>query len=139
MYLLFKTHCMALCGSQLLDLSNFRVISCLFVSQRKAIRYILGLPSRTHSRLLHLICHNHPIEHQMHCRFVKFYRALCTSRNKLVSKCCELIRNGYNSLVSQSLSRIAHYFSTSRGNLYNFGVISSKSQYYTYAFQQPSS
>ena len=64
MYSLFKTHCMALYGSQLFDLSNFRAISCLFVAWRKAIRYILGLPSRTHSRLLHLICHDHPIEHQ---------------------------------------------------------------------------
>ena len=64
MYSLFKTHCMALYGSQLLDLSNFRAINCLFVAWRKAIRYILGLPSGIHSRLLHLICHDHPIEHQ---------------------------------------------------------------------------
>ena len=121
-YSLFKTHCMPLYGSQLLDLSNIRAITRLFVAWRKAIRYILGLPPRTHSHLLHLICHDHPIEHQMHCRFVKFYRALCSSRNKVVIKCCELIRNGSNSPVSNSLSHVAHYFLTNRLNLQNFNV-----------------
>ena len=62
------------------------------------------------------------IEHQMHCRFVKFYRALCTSRKKWIIKCCELIRNGSNSPVSNSLSHVAHYFHTNRLNLQDFDV-----------------
>jgi len=119
MYSLFKTHCMPLYGSQLLDLSDFRAIDRLYVAWRKAIRYILRLPSRTHSRLLHLICHDHPVEHQMYCRFV---RALCTSSNKIVIKCCEMIRNGSNSPVSNSLSHVAHYFHTNRMNLHNIDV-----------------
>ena len=106
LYTLFKSHCMPLYGSQLLDLDS-RAISGLYTAWRKAIRYIFSLPYRTHSRYLHLICNDFPIEFQLYKRFVKFFRSLCRSNNFVIVKCCSLVKEGSGSAVSNSLTRVS--------------------------------
>lgn len=50
-YYLFKTYCMALCGSQLLDLGARRMEKKL-ISHKGRLLDMLHLPMRTHSNLL---------------------------------------------------------------------------------------
>ncbi len=80
MYSLFKTYCMPLYGSQLWDLSS-RSMNKFYVSWRKSIRYLLGLPRTTHCNLLHLICNDVPVDYQLIYRFCTFYNSLISSNN----------------------------------------------------------
>ena len=77
-YFLFNSYCMPLYGCQLLDLSSSD-IDQLLVSWRKVIRFLLDLPRTTHCFLLHHICNDIPISHQLYARITKFFRALHTS------------------------------------------------------------
>ena len=49
-----------------------------------ALRRIWNLPNNTHCDLLPLISSQVPIEIQLKCRFLKFYRSLLESDNKLI-------------------------------------------------------
>ena len=62
---------MPLYGSQLCDISC--TAKC-YTAWRKAIRYILNFPRRTHGDLLHLICNYVLIHNQMLKRFVHFFK-----------------------------------------------------------------
>ena len=110
---------MPLYGSQLLDLDS-RAITGLFTAWRKAIRHIFSLPYRTHSRYLHLICNDLPIDFQLYKRFVKFFRSLCRSNNDVIIKCCSLIKSGSGSAVSNSLTKVSNFFKVSR---YDLGTV----------------
>lgn len=112
-YALFKTYCMPLYGCQLLDLDNTSV-DRLFTTWRKCIRSLLKLPTRTHSRFLHLICNDSPIEIQLYTRFVKFFRSAISSGNSIVSLCAMLALNGSRSSISNSLSLISQVLNKSR-------------------------
>ena len=54
-YKFFKTYCMSLYGCALWDLDS-SFISKFYVSWRKGIRKLLGLPLLTHSEYLSLAC-----------------------------------------------------------------------------------
>lgn len=65
----------------------------------------------THSNLLPLLCHDLPIEVQMHRRFASFYNSILNSKNYLVKVCAELVLNGSPSPVSSSTSLICSIYS----------------------------
>ena len=113
MYSLFKTHCMPLYGSQLLDLDHCSM-KLFYTSWRKSVRFVLNLPYRTHCNLLNTICDDQPIETQMYVRFLKFYKSLCNSSNSIVSICCELLRSGTSSPISNSLTKVCDFFHINR-------------------------
>lgn len=120
-YALFKSFCMPLYGAQLLELGS-RDLERFYTAWRKAIRYLLNLPLRTHSRYLPWICRDQPIKVQLYKRFIKFYQSLFNSSN-LCCKCCyALVVNGTRSHVSNSLSLITENFQISRRELNNIDV-----------------
>ena len=80
---LFQQYCMALYGSQLWPLWNNNIGS-LCTKWNIALRRVLGLPPRTHRDLLPLIAGQMPIEVSLHCRLVKFYNTINTSKNSIV-------------------------------------------------------
>ena len=124
MYHIFKTYCMPLYGIQLLDLDS-NVISRFYVAWRKAIRYSLNLPWRTHSNLLHLICDDLPIDFQLYKRFLKFARSLYLSQNEIVSAAFQLALEGSGSPTGNSISKIADVMNVNRQDVFtsnfNFG------------------
>ena len=118
MYHLFKTYCMPMYGSQLWDYSN-DAVNAYFISWRKAIRYVLNLPIRTHCKLLHHICEDLPIHEQMYSRFIKFYRSVLNSPNQLTCFCAKLAQQGSNSSVGNSTTMISKYLNISRYTLHS--------------------
>ena len=103
MYFLFKTYCMPLYGSQLCDISC-TAIAKFYTAWRKAIRYILNLPRRTHCDLLHLICNDVSIHNQMSKRFVHFFKQIYQSDNSITSFCSRLAFAGSQSSVGNSFN-----------------------------------
>jgi hypothetical protein len=119
LYFLFKTYCMPLYGSQLFDISSSKMDK-FFVAWRKAIRFLFGLPYRTHSKLLHLIVKDMPIDAQIIKRFMSFHCSLANSSNSIVRSCYELVLAGSQSSVSNSLSHVSEFFNISRDNVNDF-------------------
>ena len=112
-YKLFKSFCMPLYGSVLWDYSGKHVLK-FFTQWRKCIRVLWGLPSRTHSCLLPIICNDYPIEVQLHKRVLKFVRNLENSENKCVKLCFDLMSNGSGSSVSRSLHYIVSLYNITK-------------------------
>ena len=79
-YRLFKAFCMSMYGCVLWDLqSNY--VNIFITAWRKCIRRLYGLPSKTHNNLLGTICHDIPVEGQIHVRFLKLNHDNLLSRN----------------------------------------------------------
>ena len=112
-YMLFKTYCMPLYGSQLWDLSS-KHVTRFFIAWRKAIRNLLDLPYNTHCELLHNICDDVRIDKQLYVRFIKFMNQLRTSDNTLTKLCYNMAINGSSSSISNSISHLSYIMNVSR-------------------------
>ena len=105
-YKLMKSYCMALYGAVLWDATDPKV-NAFCSSWRCFLKLILeDLNARSHSNLLYLVVENLNIEGQIYRRKVKFLNSILTSRNPILSKCGNLIKEGSRSSVSQSICSI---------------------------------
>ncbi len=95
---------------------NFKT-GIFYVAWRKSVRYLLNIPRRTHCSLLHYICDDVPINIQLCNRFKKFLISLENSNNPLIKTCHELIMQGSQSAVSNSLSFTANVLKCNRRHL----------------------
>ena len=79
-YILFKTYCMPLYGSQIWI---FSCTSCtrFITNWYKAVRRIFNLPPLCHRRFVYQIAGDMPGEMQLLCRFLKFFLN-CMNNNK---------------------------------------------------------
>ena len=116
MYFLFKSHCTSFYGLPLIDFSH-QSFQTLCTSWRKCVRHVLGLPYRTHSHLLYLICNDRPIHTQLFNRFLSFLKCVQSSSNSIVSACYELVLAGSSSKVSNSVTHLCEQFSANRDDL----------------------
>ena len=116
MYFLFKTYCMPLYGSQLWDLSK-KYTNRFYITWRKSTRYLLDLPYRTHCSLLNFICDDIPIEYQMCCRFVKFFKSLVKSDNTLTQLCSKLVLSGSRTAICNSLTHVSALLKYNRNDI----------------------
>ena len=73
-----------------------------------ALRRIWNLPNNTHCDLLPLISSQVPIDIQLKCRFLKFYRSLLESDNNLIRYMCKFMTFSYNSVMSNNLNQILY-------------------------------
>jgi len=110
LYFLFKTYCTPLYGCCMLDLTA-RESNKIFVTWRKAIRFLFQLPATTHCNLLPLIVKDISIEFQLHVRIVKFYSACNSSPNKIIRLCAEkaLLSSSRFARSLTLISRIYNY------------------------------
>ena len=106
-YQLFKSYCMSLDGCVLWDLSS-KYIQRFYVAWRKSVRYVLGLPYKTHSNLLPLVCNDKPINLQLYKRFIKFFSSIINNNNSVISLCGELALQGSNSSACNNLNVISY-------------------------------
>ena len=112
-YRLFKAFCMSLYGCVLWDFdSNF--MSKFYVTWRKGIRRLLGLPFLTHSKYLAEICNDIPINLQLYKRFNKFLFKVCNSQNILVNVCGKLAISGSGSNVSSNINVVSESLQCNR-------------------------
>lgn len=100
-YSLFKTYCMSVYGAQLWDFSGKYCLR-FFVAWRKCVRRLLGVPSNTHNKLIHLICNDIPVEAQLHKRFIKFIISCSNHKNNNVSMSTAQVLRGSKSAVGRS-------------------------------------
>ena len=115
-YCLFKSFCMSMYGSNLWDLSS-KDMSIIFVAWRKCIRRLLDLSPRAHSRLLHLLCDDVPVDIQIHRRFVKFFTSCYQSSNKLLALASKLVLNGSRSGTCNSLNYVCYTYNLDKFSL----------------------
>ena len=109
---------MPLYGSQLCDISC-TAIAKFYTAWRKAIRYMLNLPRRTHCDLLHLICNDVSIHNQMSKRFVHFFKQIYKSDNSITSFCSRLAFAGSQSSVGNSLIYVSNMLKCSKYDTIN--------------------
>jgi hypothetical protein len=115
-YDLFRTYCMSLYGTNISDLSNMEPLS---VEWRKAVRRILCVPYRTHTRLLSHIVHDIPIDVCLQQRFINFYYSGLYSKNSLVNF---MFRNALckNSRLGKNLTFIMNKIGLLPCRAYNY-------------------
>ena len=118
LYKLFKTYCMPLYGSPLWD-HSYSNIELFYVAWRKAIRYLYDLPQNIHCHLLHNICNDIPVHHQLYSRTVKFLQCLNESNNTVTRHCILLVLAGSNSIVSNNITTISNHMSVNRYDIFN--------------------
>ena len=116
MYHLFKTYCMPLYGSQLMNLGS-RHMTLFYTQWRKAIRFLFNLPYRTHSILLPIICNDDSIEIQMYRRFLSFFKMIAHSCNDVVNICYNLVISASGSAVSNSITFLCNKHHISRAEI----------------------
>ena len=78
---------------------------------------ILDLPYRTHCSLLNFICDDIPIEYQMCCHFVNFFKSLVKSDNTLTQLCSKLVLSGSRSAICNSLTHVSALLKYNRNDI----------------------
>ena len=73
-----------------------------------ALKRIWNLPCNTHYDILPLITSQIPIEIQLKCRFLKFYRSLSESENNLIRYLSRLKTFSSNSTMGNNLNQILY-------------------------------
>ena len=81
---LFIQFCSSFYGSQIWPLYKNDLMRKISVNWRNALRRIWSVPTNTHCDILPLLASQSPIDIQLKCRFLKFYRSLSNSGNALV-------------------------------------------------------
>ena len=103
---LFIQYCTSFYGSQIWPVYKKDIIDKISIRWRMALRRIWNLPYNTHCDLLPLISSQAPIEIQLKCRFLKFYRSLLVSDNSLIRYMSRLMTFSSNSIMGSNLNRI---------------------------------
>ena len=73
---------------------------------RMAIRRMWNLPFNTHCDILPLLTSQSPIDIQLKCRFVKFYRSLVNSNNTLIKYLSNVNTFSCYSTMSKNLNMV---------------------------------
>ena len=84
------------------------IINKISIRWRMALRRIWNLPYNTQCHLLPLISSQAPIEIQLKCRFLHFYRSLLESENNLIRYMSRLMTFSSNSVMGNNLNRILY-------------------------------
>ena len=82
---LFNQYCTSFYGSQVWPVHKKDILNRISIRWRMALKQIWNLPSNTHCDIIPLISSQYPLDIQLKCRFVKFYKSLLMSENNLIS------------------------------------------------------
>ena len=100
------------------------------VRWRMALRRIWNLPSNTHCDLLPLLTSQCPIDIQLKCRFLKFYKSLRNSKNTLVKYLSNLSTFSCYSTMSKNLNMILQEQNLDISELLDISIGHIKTLYY---------
>ena len=101
-YKLFKSYCTSLYGSVLCDLSSKQILR-LYTTWKKCLRQLLKITHIAHGEYLPFIVEDFLIEGQLVKRFIQFYISVINSDNSILQFCGQLVTNGSNSAVCNSV------------------------------------
>ena len=82
------------------------IIKKISIRWRMALKRIWNVPVNTHCDILPLISSQFPLEIQLKCRFLKFYRSLLESDNNLIRYLSSFKTFSNNSTMSNNLNQI---------------------------------
>ena len=108
-YNVIKTYCYSFYGSQLWNLQN-RAIESLCVSWRRACKKTIGVPQRTHTKYLPLLCRSVPFISILYKRFIKFYQSCLSNTNNIVRSVAQNCLYEGNSGISHNLKYIRYLY-----------------------------
>ena len=95
-----------------------------------ALGRIWNLIYNTHCDLLPLISSQVPVDIQLKCRFLKFYRSLLESDNKLIIYMSKFFTFSSNSVMSNNLNQILYDLDIDIVELNTFSLYKIKKMYY---------
>ena len=123
-------YCTSFYGSQIWPLYHKDNMRKICVAWRKALRRIWKLPGNTHCDILPLLSSQHPIDIQLKCRFVKFYKSLGNSKNNLIRylSCANIFT--YYSTMSKNVNQILYDIDLELEELQHFSINNIKKIYY---------
>jgi len=117
LYRLFNNYCMSFYGCQLWDFENVRLLENVFVSWRKCIRKLLGVPYNTHCNLLHLLCKDSSVQVKLHKRFLRFFIGLRESDNVSLSLMYSYVLSGNRSKTCNSINYLCYKYGINKQRL----------------------
>ena len=103
---LFTQYCTSFYGSQIWPIYKKDIIKKISIRWRMALKRIWNVPVNTHCDILPLISSQFPLEIQLKCRFLKFYRSLLESDNNLIRYLSSFKTFSNNSTMSNNLNQI---------------------------------
>ena len=126
---LFVQYCTSYYGSQIWPIYRNDINKKICVSWRMALRRVWNLPYNTHCDILPLISNQIPIEIQLKCRFIKFYKSLLASDNNLVRYLAECKSFSKNSTMCRNVNQILYDLNIDNLNLQMYSVNHMKELY----------
>ena len=104
------------------------------VDWRNALRRIWRFPSNTHCDILPLVASLSPIDMQLNCRFLKFYRSLTESDNSLIKYLANFSTFAHRSTMSNNFNRILCDLNIDAHELTELSLKDVKDMYYNQWF-----
>ena len=127
---LFVQYCTSFYGSQIWPLYHKDGMRKVCVAWRKALRRIWKLPGNTHCDILPLLSSQNPIDIQLKCRFVKFYKSLVISENNLIRYLSHASTFTSYSTMSKNLNQILYDINFELEELLHLSINNIKKIYY---------
>ena len=128
---LFIQYCTSFYGSQIWPIYKKDINNKISIRWRMALRRIWNLPYNTHCDILPLLSSQVPIDIQLKCRFLKFYRSLLESDNKLIRYMCTHMTFSSNSVMGNNLNQILYDLDVDILELNTFSLNKIKKMYYS--------
>ena len=119
---LFKQYCMSFYGSQIWPLWSNQKFNSICCKWRTALRRIWYLPCNSHCNILCLSTANIPIEIQLKCRFVNFYKNLINNDNHLISYLSNKASFCSKSTMSKNLSQVMFDLNVNKFDILNLSM-----------------
>ena len=105
---LFIQYCTSFYGSQIWPIYKKDLVKKLSIRWRMALKRIWNLPVNTHCDIIPLLASQLPLEIQLKCRFLNFYRSLLRSDNNLIRYLANFKTFSNNSTMSNNLNQILY-------------------------------
>ena len=127
---LFIQYCTSFHGSQIWPIYHKNSLRKICVRWRMALRRMWNLPFNTHCDLLPLLTFQSPIDIQLKCRFVKFYKSLVNSNNTLIKYLSNVNTFSCYSTMSKNLNMVLQELNLDISELHNVSIGYIKKLYY---------
>ena len=127
---LFVQYCSSFYGSQIWPLHKKDLMKRISITWHKALRRVCNLPSNTHCDILPLLASQVPIDIQLKCRFLKFYRSLMDSDNILIRYLSNAMTFTNRSTMSSNICQILYDLNIDMQELEFLSLKDVKEMYY---------
>ena len=96
-------------GSQLWDMTS-PIMEKIYTQWRKAHKLVLGLPNMTHCDLLPLIAENMPLQCNLDCKYIAFYKSIAKSDNNIVRFTAKYKFHDHTSTLGRNITHMMHKY-----------------------------